>query len=1587
MADEVLDPLAALAPPPPRARPGRTRWWRRTGWFLVGLTVGFVLVLALLWLYLQSARWGMTTAPVAPLTLQRADDAPPAWRPRPTALIELEAPQLTDPGDGRVAASAPAATLRLDLRSLTREDAPVTIDTVELVRPDLRLRMLPDGAWNVLVALTPPPPPHPPARPSPGLLVRALRADGATVATQVAGQTMRATDVSGHASGIRVTDAGWQVTDFALAGRTVEPAWGETRLAGTARGVADGPAIVELREAATTRSRLAGTVRFLPVGGEAQLRGTLALADARAFAPRLTVDGQATVAEARLAWAPERARIELDGLDLTTTDGSHVRGRLAAHWTRAGGLHVPRLALQLAPLRWATLMALLPPGSAPTGLADFDGALEGEITERGVDLRVRLARRDGRGGVARLRAMGPWRLGPPPELHGVALAFDELPLARLRPGPGIVRGRGTLTGTAQALSLRDGLLVVEAPNAPISRWVDVNGTLRLNPLRYELSGVAAPLALPTLQALGFGPALQGTLAGPLRLEGTAERLAVAGELAGAQGRVVLAARTDLPPGPFAATLRLEDFVPGGVAAGAPNLPLSGRLDARGTPQSFRVDADLTAPEGGRLQLTGPVAQRGGQWIVDLQGQATTFPIGALVGRPGLLNERLSGPLSLRGGGREPYRLRADLRGATARLQLDGRAGGGAAGALVVSGRLVGFDLRQLPLGRPLPATNLDVSLQSDLRRTADGVWVGQLDLRLGPSTLASRPVDRGLVSLRSDGTTLRLDTVELAYGGARLAGGGAWGWRRSVAEPLRLRFEARELATLQPLLLAIDPTAPPLEGRLQASAELGGTVRNPVVGLHVNGQRLRFGEQRLGTIGVQALLVRQGRTVGGEIALVAQRLQVAGQSWASLRARLRGRPDDARLDAELVADPERRLRLVGRTVETADLGRVLQLDSLDLRAPGQAWALVAPAYLAVGPRADGLWVRGFALRQRDGVGVLAIDGRLPASGEASLRGAMRGFDLALLRPVMPPDLPLGGTLTGRWAIAGPVRQPTVDVALEWRAVQVRAARFDSVALRLRGPSGDLSLGAELYQAGRRALHLEGQLPLVLATTDLVPRLGWREGARVTAVLGIDSLDLGMLAALVPGVEASGGLVNGELRVTGPPRNPDLSGQLAWRQGILRLAALGTTYQAIDAEATLANDRLALTATARNGGGASLRGSVRVLDTWTRPLIDLGARFDRFRLLDRDRLARLTVSGDVQLGGRLPAPELTGQLVLSNSEIDLPAPIEERAPTVELAEVEVGAIGPDTAGVAALRPGPLSQLRVRDLEVVAGEGVWAVAANARAQLRGSVVVYRAGNTLLVSGDLETVRGTYTLQVGPIERDFDIVGGQVRFFGTPDFNPALDVLAASRTRLAGTAALTLTVYVRVTGTARNPRVQLTSESRVPVPETELLSYLIFGRPSVAVGDVGQVLTQQILAQEVVGGLLFAPLEQLLLQSGLPVEYVRIRTYASPLSPLGGTSLELGTQLAPDLFFSVECLLGSALLFGLSPSGATCGLGLDLQIDPNAAARLSYAPLRRDPLLQPYKSLPYQWAVELRRRWRFGLPPRDSAAPLAPAAPPPR
>jgi translocation and assembly module TamB len=116
---------------------------------------------------------------------------------------------------------------------------------------------------------------------------------------------------------------------------------------------------------------------------------------------------------------------------------------------------------------------------------------------------------------------------------------------------------------------------------------------------------------------------------------------------------------------------------------------------------------------------------------------------------------------------------------------------------------------------------------------------------------------------------------------------------------------------------------------------------------------------------------------------------------------------------------------------------------------------------------------------------------------------------------------------------------------------------------------------------------------------------------------------------------------------------------------------------------------------------------------------------------------------------------------------------------------------------------------------------------------------------VVGEVRAVNGTYRAYGQPLR----IEDGVLRFSGPYD-DPGLDVLAlrgkatpGGKARLSGNTADNQQVGVKITGSARAPRVALYASP--DLPDSEKLAWLVLGRPASGVGAETAVLQQAALA----------------------------------------------------------------------------------------------------------------------------------------------
>jgi translocation and assembly module TamB len=327
------------------------------------------------------------------------------------------------------------------------------------------------------------------------------------------------------------------------------------------------------------------------------------------------------------------------------------------------------------------------------------------------------------------------------------------------------------------------------------------------------------------------------------------------------------------------------------------------------------------------------------------------------------------------------------------------------------------------------------------------------------------------------------------------------------------------------------------------------------------------------------------------------------------------------------------------------------------------------------------------------------------------------------------------------------------------------------------------------------------------------------------------------------------------------------------------------------------------------------------------------------------------------------------------------------------------------------PGRLVEhLRLDGVSVNIGDEVWLRSKEANIKLGGSLNVTRARDTrettrstlgrgargdsavyrLALAGALSADRGTYSLDLGVVQREFQVQSGRITFFGSADFNPQIDVSALYRVKQSRRADID--VKARIVGPFYpQPTLELSSDDAY-ISQTDLVAYLVTGRPIYELSEPNAAAAQR--AAEVLlptgGALLSRALRE---QLGGWVDMFQIQTGAADTygpqavgdqfrSVLSGTRLGGEKQISDRLFLSFStglCQFGSD---NKEQSGVTGFVNsiegkLEYRFPLVAPEQLSLR-AGREPAasalrcgsgnVRGFVATPQQWGLSLFRSWSF-------------------
>jgi len=1002
----------------------------------------------------------------------------------------------------------------------------------------------------------------------------------------------------------------------------------------------------------------------------------------------------------------------------------------------------------------------------------------------------------------------------------------------------------------------------------------------------------------------------------------------------------------------------------GTAAGP--VRLTGELG------NLRLDSRLVLADGGRLDAHGTLDLASAEKGYDLTTQLRVFNAKSVVGRAPATS--LTATAFARGRGFKPATMRASL-------------------------------------GATLATSTIDtVAIDSALVRAAIANGVVQVDTASvsGPHTVVSLAGNFGLAAgktgeLRYHAAVDSLGALNRFFPAADtgVVPPRPRGYARTVAQAradsarVARETEIARLATgaAQPKLGPLPPPPAPIRrdstaGTVMAAGVIRGGLENFDLRGRAGAENVVFRGSTLRRAQLEYAWLR-ARTPGSAIAVGASLDSVRAAGFAMDSIELRSSYHASAGDVAFV--------IYQTTGEEYSAGgdfalhkdhNEIHVRDLALRFDSTRWVAAHPAAVRWGT--GGVVVDRLELRNgKDGR--VFVDGNIPPEGAGGLDIVIENFQAADLAALTQTDLDFRGLISTTARIEGTTRAPRFRAALGLANATYAGAAVPDLRTTATYAAPALKVHLEAADSGRRVAVADGTIPLNLGSAAGGPLL---PDAPLTVDVQSEGIPLALVSRFTDAVEDVGGRAYGVVQVRGTTRHPKTVGALALQNGTVRLMATGMRLTGVNGSIRLLTDTVVIDSiVGRAGGRVAARGGIGIR-TLSEPSFDLRLDAENARLLDNDKG---TVRADVGVTvvGPFNRTVVTGRVGVRSGVIIIPESdnkkvISSRDPAL-YAVVDTGSTDESEAGLEA--PSPLMANLRMDVRVGIDRDTWVRTSDANVEIFTppdrdlEIQMDRRRQALVLEGEVQTDRGEYEF----LSKRFQIRRGSAVFVGTREPDPNLQITAEYAVQLAASQAINL--RVQIGGTLSAPRISLDSDAQPPLSQSDLLSYLAFGKTSgsllqfegssLASGSGSnnlasagaQVATQQLAA--VALGVFVDEFEGQAART-LGAAYVNV-TPADLYTELAqsgevsgflkGTEIEVGKYTDPNTFVALQARLSA---FASNPNDrAVPGIRVVRRLGKGFSVDASYTP-RYVP--QPSTLEPIQprstgiFGTFLTKEWRF-------------------
>ncbi len=737
----------------------------------------------------------------------------------------------------------------------------------------------------------------------------------------------------------------------------------------------------------------------------------------------------------------------------------------------------------------------------------------------------------------------------------------------------------------------------------------------------------------------------------------------------------------------------------------------------------------------------------------------------------------------------------------------------------------------------------DVAALIGLDSVASAV-TGSIDLKkvgngwdLLATSSKGRLGDLDMQNLSVDGTLrdslLTFRSLELISNALDVSGGGQLALASApAATPLVLDVNAKNLHLLQPLLRS----SPDLHGRGIAKITFDSDGNSNLLDVNIESETesLAYGDFVTGATSFYAdVLVNKNWEID-EAEFSGNVLQFSTPSIAVRNTNILGSIADDSLKIEVIPTMDRRRRgyLFG-TMNLSDSVRTFLVNNLDMQVDADTWSLLQPAEISL----DDKWeIRNMLIFTDDQQ--IAVDGLIDLNGEQSLLLTLENIRIGGFADLMKLS-GLDGTLNGYIDLTGHANAPVMigDLGLD---IQNKSRDVGHLQLDLSYEDLRLTLDGIIEHEDGSVLTAVGYLPvdLRLSSSQGQTESGVRVSARTATAdsevnfkLIADEFASDWLEPFFDPtiVNVVGGKLTADIDVTGTVDSPELAGTATVSNGRLGLPVFGRVYEPITAELTFNGDEIAIEhAEIRSGQGELLADGVVKLTQLNLGDVDISLSAENFFAVDNS-LYRGRVSADLLMSGTTKSPYLSGYVQVIEGDLFLNDEIEEFEP-VKLGEDdlrELERVFGKQVTASDTTTFDFYKALTLDVNVELERNTW-LRSNANpkmnVQLYGDLDAQKeSGGDLELYGPVDAIAGRSKVEA--FGKKFVIDRGSVVYNG-PVADPVLDIQASYDVKRRSDENRVV-ITLNASGTLDD--LELTLDSDPTMDQTNILSYIAFGRPA--------------------------------------------------------------------------------------------------------------------------------------------------------------